>query len=208
MRKMLSSHQSSDVHFAVDTPLFKEWSVCCLDSFKERIFSPWNKALPQQDKYAVFNSASFFHSQDFSLLFFFLYLCLLICILRGTWYAGVIRSHHFNKWCLLHVIKAKASIPLGQMDWALSELLQNSPVQTLSSWRQRRDMNHLRACFMGSAKGRGRIEGFHLGWVCQTGRNMCTPALKYLALAGTWVQRKAPQDTDTTLLSCYFKICY
>lgn len=150
---------------------------------------------------------------------FFLYLCLLICILKGTCYAGVIRSHQLNKWCCFHLINAKTLTPLGQMDWVLSELLQMSPAQTLSSRRQRRDMNHLCAFvplgpdFAGCARWRSQrrvsnFEGFLLGWVCQTGRSMYTLALRYLAPAWTWAQRKAPQDTDVMLLSCYFKICY
>lgn len=107
-------------------------------------FSPWNKALPYQDKYKMFNSASLFRSQDFSFSFS-LYLCPLICILKGAWYAGVIRSHQRNKWCHLQVINAKTLIALGQMGPALSELRQMSPAQTLSSSRLGRSINHLPA---------------------------------------------------------------
>lgn len=163
----------------------------------------------------MFNSASLFHSQDFSFSFF-LYLCLLIRILKGTWYAGVIRSHQLNKWCRFHVINAKTPIPLGQMDWALSEFLQmpqhklslsegREGIWTISMLLSRWDLTSW-AMQDEEAKRGERIEGFLLGWVCQTGRTMYTLALNYLALARTW--EKAPQETDLMLLSWYFEICY
>lgn len=152
----------------------------------------------------MFNSASLLCSQDFSFSFP-LYLCLLICIFKGTRYAGVIHSHQLNKWCHFHVINGKTLIPWGQMDQVLSELLQMSLAQTLPSWRQRRGctisvlLSHLDLILWTvqdkGAEGGERSKGFLLGWVCQT------PAPGYQH----WLEHKCrekPTGHSLRLLSC------
>lgn len=140
----------------------------------------------------MFNSASLLCSQDFSSSFP-LYLCLLICIFKGTRYAGVIRSHQLNKWCHFHVINEKTLIPLGQMDQVLSELLQMSPAQA-PFLKAEMGLCHLPAFvplgpdFMDCARWRSRRRGKE--WGFSAGLSVPNTSPEVLALAWTWVQRK------------------